>query len=69
MRCITLEHLLVAVWIKTLLNTAKTFFLYGRQLCLFSMNVRALTGHDKGLLEDKPMAPRPSGKHVGLGLT
>ena len=33
------------------------------------MNVRVLIGNDKGLLVDRPMAPRPSSKHLGLALT
>ena len=54
---------------KVLLDAARTFLLCGRQLCFFSMNVRALTEYDKDLLVDRPIVPRPSGEHIGLGLT
>ena len=69
MRCINLEHLLVAVWMKALLDTARTSLLCGRQFRFSSMNVSALTGHDKGLLVGRPVILRLRGKHVGLGLT
>ena len=69
MRCITLKYPLVVVWMKALLDTARTSLLYGRQLCLSFMNIKALTINDKGLLVGKLGAPRPSGEHVDLGVT
>ena len=33
------------------------------------MNVKALTGKNKSLLVGRLVAPRPSGKHISLGLT
>ena len=69
MKCINLKYSLVAMWIKVLLDTARTSPLYGYQLCFSSMNISALTRDDKGLLVSRPVTLRLSGEHVGLGLT
>ena len=69
MRYITLEYPLVAVWMKALLDAARTSPLCGRQICLSFMNVMALTENNKGLLVGRPVASRPSNEYVGLGLT
>ena len=54
---------------KILLDTAKIFPLYGRQLCFSFINVKVLIENDEGFLINRLVAPRPSNKHVGLGLT
>ncbi len=66
-RYITLEYFLVALWMKALLNAARTSLLCGRQLCI--QEHQGSDENDKSLLVDRPMAPRPSGEHIGLDLT
>ena len=36
---------------------------------LCSMNIKALTRNDKGLLVDRPVAPKPNVEYVSLDLT
>ncbi len=67
MRYITLKHCLVAVWMKVQLDAARTSHLCGCQLRL--QEHQGSHKNDKGFLMGRPVAPRPSGKHVGLDLT
>ncbi len=61
---ITIKHFLVALWMKVLLDAAKTSPLCERQLRLQeSQNDE----NDKGF-GSRPVAPRPD-KYVGLNLT
>ncbi len=64
MKCITLEYPLVAVWMKALLDAARTSPLCKRQLRLQESQNNE---NDKGL-DSRPVAPRPD-KYVGLDLT
>ncbi len=64
MKRITLEHPLVAVWIKTLLDAARISPLCKRQLRLQKTQNDE---NDEGL-GSKPVAPRPD-EYVGLDLT
>ncbi len=66
MKCITLEHPLVAVWMKVQLDAAKISPLCGRQLCL--QKRQGSDENDKSFLVGRPVAPR-SDKYVGLDLT
>ncbi len=64
MKHITLEHSLVAVWMKALLDVARTSLLCERQLCLHESQNNE---NDKGL-GSRPVASRPD-KYIGLDLT
>ena len=38
-------------------------------LALFFMNIKTLSKNDKDLLVGRPVASKPNGEYVGLGLT
>ncbi len=66
MKCIILKYSLATVWMKVLLDAAKTSLLCRRQLCL--QEHQGSEKNDKGLLVGRPVAPRPNDEYVGLSL-
>ncbi len=66
MRCIIVKYSLVAVWMKVLVDEARTSHLW---LCQLRLQERQSSDmNDESLLVGKPVAPRPD-EYVGLDLT
>ncbi len=64
MKRITFEHFLVTVWMKALLDAAKTSLLCERQLRF----QKSQNDENNEGLDSTPVAPRPD-EYVGLDLT